>query len=167
MIGALGRKGDGVGDGQWEWEGCAGFLLPYNDYRRYTYADGRLIGTQYDTSASFTQSGFSIFSDFLELFDREGPYVGAGVGAIQMREIMAFDRHEDYAPADQAREEVRWHWQPALRAVLGFYSGGWVRGFRRIEFSYQAAFNLPAYASSFPTDNSPITHSMSVGFAWL
>ena len=80
---------------------------------------------------------------------------------------MDFNRNEDYGPADQAREEVRWHWQPALRAVIGFYGGSWGRGFRRFEVSYQATFNLPAYASSFPTDNSPITHSISVGYAWL
>ena len=146
--------------------GFAGLLQPVVDHSRRVYVDGRLIGTQYDTSEIFYQSGFSIFSDFLDLSNVNGAYLGAGAGAVRLRETMDFNRHEDYGPADQAREEVRWQWLPALRFVLGFY-GGLGRGFGRMEFCYQATLNSPRYASSFPTDNSSFTHSFSLGFAWL
>jgi hypothetical protein len=147
--------------------GFAGLLQPAVDHSRQVYVDGRLIGTQYDTSGIFTQSGFSIFSDFLELIGTNGGYLGAGAGAVRLRETVDFNRHEDYGPVDQAREEARWNWLPALRFVLGFYGGGLGRAFARMEFGYQATLNSPRYGSSFPTDNSPITHSFSLGFAWL
>lgn len=147
--------------------GFLGKLKPDVDYRRDVYVDGKLIGEQYDTTLEFSQMGYSCFSDLLAFFGKAA-YFGAGAGAVRLREATYLERGGDFSAAGRPRSEVRWHWLPAVRMALGLYAGGHgERAFGRLELGYQVSFHNPLYASSFPTDNSQVTHSLTFGFAWL
>jgi hypothetical protein len=155
---------------QWRLQcgGFAGLVEPDVDYTRDAYVDGRFIGEQYDTTHLVASSGYSFFSDLFALLGSGGAYLGAGVGAIRLRESAELSRHEEFDPAPQALAETRWQWLPAARVAWGLYLGrhrqspSW-----RCEIGYQATFNSPGYGSSLPSDNSPVTHTVSMRLGWL
>jgi hypothetical protein len=148
--------------------GAFGSLLgPDADFRRDVFVDGARIGSQSDEMLGYHQSGYPLFSDALWPIGFEGFYLGTGAGAICLRETIDFIRHTDYGRADEEREENRMRVLPAAEISVGRYGGGNGRRPWRFEIRYQAMLHASGHASSFPSDNSLLTHSLTWEWAWL
>jgi hypothetical protein len=138
-----------------------------SDFARTVSVNGNPIGVQQDHLTHYSQSGYPMLMEKLWT-NENGLYFSLGGGTVYQQEELHFAQSTDYGIAPVELSENHSGFKPIASLCIGrFDSRANGKKFHRFELRYQITALFPNHQSSFPSDNTYSTHSLTWDWGWL
>ncbi|MDB5103233.1 MAG: hypothetical protein JWP91_922 [Fibrobacteres bacterium] len=142
-------------------------MMMHVDYERGMIVDADHYGVQRDVMTGYSQKRIPLTAELLWQPGSKGFYLGAGAGAVLLREDIQYRRGDTFGYSTGDLSESRAGVFPAAVASIGrdgLDSRG--RPAWYFEIRYQAMAQRPRHLSSFPSDNTALTQSLGWEWGW-